>query len=139
MKPVVLLDTGPLVAYVRARDPEHPWAVEQINQIEPPLFTCEAVITEAFYLLRHVPGGIALLIDLLSRGSIVVHFALMDHFGGVAKLIERYENLPMSLADACLVRMAELNPNATILTLDRHFTIYRKNNRQVIPTIMHRD
>ena len=84
MRRTVLLDTGPLVAYVCARDSEHKWAVAQIDEIEPPLFTCEAVITEAFYLLRHVPGGISLLIDLLSRGSIVVHFALMDHFASLA-------------------------------------------------------
>ena len=136
MKPVVLLDTGPLVAYLSERDADHAWAVSQFQHLAPPLVTCEPVLTEAFFLVRSVFGRTEALIDLLGRNSIVVSFALMEHFSSVFRLMHRYSDQPMSLADACLVRMAELNPSAKVATLDRRFKVYRKNGRQAIPTLM---
>jgi predicted nucleic acid-binding protein len=139
MKPVVLLDTGPLVAYLSDDEAEHGWAVTQIDRLEPPLLTCEAVLTEAFFLLKSVSGGMKALIELLRRSSILVPFALMDEFTEVSRLMTKYGDLHMSLADACLVRMAELNPAAKVATLDHHFRIYRKHGRQTIPTLMPSD
>jgi predicted nucleic acid-binding protein len=136
MKPVVLLDTGPLVAYLSNDEAQHNWAVTEIERLEPPLLTCEAVLTEAFFLLKSVSGGTEALLELLRRSSIMVPFAIMDELAEVARLMTKYRDLPMSLADACLVRMAELNPGAKVVTLDDHFTIYRKHGRQAIPTLM---
>ncbi len=136
MKPVILLDTGPLVAYLYKTEQNHAWAVAQIKRLEPPLYTCEAVLTEAFYLLRSLPGGLSALIELVERNAVVTPFALTTEFSAVALLMKQYANLPMSLADACLVRMAEIYPESKIITLDRHFKVYRKNARQVIPTLM---
>jgi predicted nucleic acid-binding protein len=54
----------------------------------------------------------------------------------LAKLVAKYSDLPMSLADACLVRMAEVNAGSSVFTLDGHFNVYRKHGRRIIPTIM---
>lgn len=136
MKRRVLLDTGPLVALIRAQDQFHSWATSQFAALEPPLFTCEAVITEACFLMRnHYPGQEAVLL-LFDRGVVEIAFNLNEEFKEVQKLITRYQSVPMSLADACLVRMSEQFSESTVLTLDNDFTIYRKNTNQTIPVIM---
>jgi predicted nucleic acid-binding protein len=132
----VIADTGPLVAFLVEREPRHAWAVEQFKSLPTPFFTCEPVLTETFHLLRHAREGSARFFDLLDRGLFVVDFDLMTETKSLERLIRKHEDLPMSLADACLVRMAETRPNAIVLTLDRHFKIYRKNGRQAIPAIM---
>ena len=132
----VLLDTGPLVALLSGRDKYHPWARLQWSQIVPPLLTCEAVLSEACFLLRAAPGGSQAVMELLRRHVVEVAFHLEDHVEAVARLIRKYASVPMSLADGCLVRMAELSPESTILTLDRDFRLYRKSGRHVVPVIM---
>lgn len=132
----VLLDTGPLVAFLNRRDRYHQWASGQLAQINPPLLTCEAVLSEACFLLRHLRGGAEAVLALLRRGLVRVEFRLDEHATPVEKLLARYASVPMSLADACLVRIAELTPEATVLTLDRDFTVYRKLGRHVVPTIL---
>lgn len=74
--------------------------------------------------------------QLLARGIVAVPFRLEDEMPAVAKLLFRYASVPMSLADACLVRMTEQYPSGVVLTLDRDFRIYRKHGRQSIPTRM---
>jgi predicted nucleic acid-binding protein len=135
-KAAVILDTGPLVAYLWETEPRHGWAVEQIAALVDPPFTCEPVLTETFFLLGRVPGGRERLFDLLSSEAVVVDFAISLHIRALDLLIRKYRDLPMSLADACLVRMAEQRRGAAVLTLDRHFSIYRLHGRQPIPTIM---
>ncbi len=130
----LLVDAGPIVALLDRRDRYHAWATNQMSASEPPLWTCEPVLAEAAHLLRRAQGEAALL-ELLRRGLITTPFRLIDEVARVAKLMSRYANVPMSLADACLVRMAELNDNSAVMTLDRDFRIYRKNGRQVIPGI----
>lgn len=90
---------------------------------------------EAAHLLRRARGEQTLL-ELVRRGLVTTSFRLTDELSRVAKLMARYENVPMSLADACLVRMAEQHDDSAIMTLDSDFRIYRKNGRQVISTIM---
>ena len=130
------IDTGPLVALLNARDSFHRWARETLDTIEPPLHTCESVISEACFLVRHLKGGPDAVIALASRGILAVDFHLDSELGPIKKLMAKYANVPMSLADACLVRMTELDRELTIITLDDDFRIYRRHGRQAIPVLM---
>ena len=132
MRPVVLLDTGPLVAFLDRREKHHEWARREFGQLPPPLLTCEAVLAEACWLVRGIPGGSGAIMELVERGIVKVPFRLETDAEGVRKAMDRYSNLPMSLADACLVRMAETHATAEILTLDSHFRIYRLSDRRMV-------
>jgi predicted nucleic acid-binding protein len=136
MKCTVLLDTGPLVAFLDRREEHHEWARGEFGKLHPPLLTCEAVLTEACWLVRGVAGGVGAVMELVERGIIKVPWHLELHAAETRKAMERYGTLPMSLADACLVRMAELHPGAEVMTLDSHFKIYRLSNRRIIPVRM---
>ena len=136
VKQGVLLDTGPLVAILNRRDKYHKWAMVQWNQIAPPLLTCESVLSEAWFLLSQKGSGNNAVMKLLQREIIVISFRLEDHLQSIAKSLKKYCSVPMSLADACLVRMSELYPKSCVFTLDSDFNLYRRNSRQVIPTIM---
>lgn len=132
----VIIDTGPLVASFDRRDKYHAWAKSRIIAAKAPLLTCEAVLAEACYLVRHLPGGIATVLEGLRCGLLAVPFSLETEAVAVAELAAQYVNVPMSLADACLVRMAEQYAGHSVLTLDSDFRIYRIHRRQMIPTIM---
>ncbi len=136
MKRQVILDTGPLVAFLNSRDKYHDWAKAQWAQIGPPLLTCEAVVSEACFLLREWSKGVRSICDLLDRRVLDIPFSLTDHIAPVSVLLKKYENVPISLADACLVRMAELHDRSSILTLDTDLHIYRKYKRRVISLLM---
>ncbi len=136
MKKKIIVDTGPLVAFINHNDKYHSWSKNQLSHIVPPLLTCEAVLTETCFLLKKVNGGHNTLFELIDRKLIEIKFQLKEEMKHVHKILERYSDLPTSFADACLVRMAELNENAQILTLDNDFQVYRKHNRQVIPLII---
>ncbi|MFQ5903769.1 MAG: type II toxin-antitoxin system VapC family toxin, partial [Candidatus Binatia bacterium] len=103
MRRGVLLDTGPLVASINRRDRFHEWTKSQLAQIDPPLFTCEAVLAEACFLLRRLPGGSRTVAEFVDRRIIEVPFRVDAHAKSLATLIAKYSNVPMSLADACLV------------------------------------
>jgi len=132
----VLLDTGPLVAYLHRRDRNHLWAVQQLSKITPPLLTCEAVLAEACFLLRGFKGGGWPVLELLESGLVRVAFHLEEEISAVRKLVARYQSVPMALADACLVRMSELRSQSSVLTCDSDFGIYRKHGRMRIPLII---
>ena len=132
----VLLDTGPLVAYLDRRDGYHEWVLTQFHQIRPPQLTCESVLSESLFLLARVPDADRGIMELLTRGVLAVPFRLDEELVAVFGLLARYREVPMSLADACLVRMAELHSSGVVLTTDSDFRVYRKNRRQIIPTIM---
>jgi predicted nucleic acid-binding protein len=136
MRRLVLLDAGPLVALLDSRDRYHDWAIQQWADIEPPLLTCESVLAEACYLLRSYPKTSATVVDMLRRAAIRIPFQLADHADPVSRLMKKYAQVPMSLADACLVRMVDLIAQSSILTLDSDFRLYRKANRAIIPVIM---
>ena len=135
MAALVVVDTGPLVAALRARDRDHAWARAQLASLVDPLATCEAVLTEAFYLLQHVPGGHERLAALADRGAVEVRFDFQDERDPVLRLLRKYADTPMSFADACLVRMSELHRDSRIFTLDRDFDAYRRNGRERIPLL----
>lgn len=132
----MILDTGPLVAALNAKDRWHSWVAERLDEIEPPLLTCEAVLSEACFLLRLTPGGPAAVLELLKSGTLALPLRLVEHTGSVRRLVKRYDNVPMSLADACLVRMAEIEDQGSVLTFDSDFRVYRKHGRQAIPLLM---
>ena len=135
MRQQVILDTGPLVALMGKRDQFHQWAVQEWGQTQPPLLTCEAVLSEALFLLRDYQIAQEGIMEMLAQNIIIVAFNLGENIPQLQALLSRYQSVPMSLADACLVRMSELNPQSSILTLDSDFQIYRKHREQIIPVV----
>jgi predicted nucleic acid-binding protein len=130
----VLVDAGFLVAILSRRDVHHRWAVQQASENSPPWYTCEAVLSEAFHLLGE-QGGLGLR-EMLRRKAVVADFNLYNNLEAVLTLLQKYANVPMSLADACLVRMSEIVPDPVILTTDSDFRIYRRHSRQLVPCVV---
>ena len=130
----VLVDAGFLIALLSRRDGNHRWAAAQPPLFPPPWRTCEAVLSETFHLLG-ARGGSRLAV-LLRRRVVVAAFDLGQNLERVLKLMEKYADLPMSLADACLVRMTEALADAVLLTTDTDFRIYRRHSRLTIPWVM---
>jgi predicted nucleic acid-binding protein len=126
----VLVDAGFLIALLSRRDRHHRWAAAQAPHLPRPWMTCEAVLSETFHLLG--AGGGTALAGLLRRRAVVAAFDLGDELEPVLKLIQKYTDIPMSLADACLVRMSEVASDAVILTTDADFRIYRRHGRHVV-------
>lgn len=129
----VLCDTGPLVAFFSRTDQYHRWAFEQFQGLSPPLWTCESVISEAIFLLHNDGLAADPLLEAIDRGTFRVEFSAAQHWPDLRLLMQKYADLPMSLADACLVRMSEITPKCQVVTTDRHFRLYRRNGRQIIP------
>ena len=132
---MVLLDTGPLVAYLVDDEQHHDWATEQFSRHDGPLVTAEAVISEAWFLLRRFPRHLRILRQMLADEVFNLSFHLEDEGAAVSVLMDRYGDVPMSLADACLVRLSELHPKLPLLTLDSDFKVYRRHGRQLIPVV----
>lgn len=132
----VIVDTGPLVAFLRESESSHEWVAEKFTELPAPFLTCEPVLAETFFLVSRHPNGARRFFDLLSTGLLEIDFSVLGEREALWKFIRKYQDLPMSLADACLVRLAELNSGASVFTLDAHFRVYRKNGRQPIPVIM---
>ena len=132
----VIADAGPLVAYLTNREHYHDWARVHMECFEPPLLTCEPVLTEASFLLARQGFDPGQLLTLLERGVLQIGFAIQEYAGPLRKLMQRYRNVPMSLADACLVLLSEMHDGATVWTLDSHFSVYRRQGRRIISTLM---
>lgn len=135
MTPWAIVDTGPLVAFLDKGQSHHAWVKQQIRSLREPLLTCESVLTESAYLLARIPGGCEGLFGLLRDGALKIEFSLSDHIENVKTLCLKYRDVPMSLADACLVCMAGLHERHSVFTLDSDFRVYRKNGRDAIPLI----
>jgi len=129
----VLVDAGFIVALLSRRDSHHAWAAAQAPQFAPPWSTCEAALSEAFHLLGAV--GAPSLSVLLRRRSVVIAFDMANDLDPVLKLMQKYSDVFMSLADACLVRMTETCADPVVLTTDADFRIYRRHSRQVVPCV----
>ncbi|MFL9825340.1 type II toxin-antitoxin system VapC family toxin [Rhodoplanes sp. SY1] len=129
-----LVDAGFVVALLSRRDTAHAWAVRQAERSPPPWSTCEAVLSEAFHLLGR-PGYQALS-ALIRRGALVADFAFQPDADPVLRLVEKYADVPMSFADACLVRMTEIVADPLLLTTDSDFRIYRRLGRRTIPYLL---
>ncbi len=130
----VLVDAGFLVGLLSRREANHHWAVAQSARLPPPWKTCEAVLSETFHVLG--VAGSPVLAALLRRRALICAFDLAENTDEVLTLMEKYADVPMSLADACLVRMTETLANPVLLTLDTDFRIYRRHGRRTIPCAM---
>lgn len=130
----VIADSGFLVALVRRDDGRHAWAFDVSGQFSAPWFTCEAVLSETFFVagttVRHKVA------EMIRRGLLVCDFHLAGERDVVLALMDKYANVPMSLADACLVRMSEILPEPVVLTTDTDFRIYRRHSRLVVPCLL---
>jgi predicted nucleic acid-binding protein len=132
----VLLDTGPLVSFLASGLRHHSWTCAQWKRLRPPLLTCEPVLTEATFLLKREGRDADPIFALLERGVIRIALDVQEEQADLRALMHRYRNRPMSLADACLVRLAELHTGGEIFTLDSDFRIYRRHGNKVIPILM---
>lgn len=126
-----IADTGFLVGFANARDVHHAWAINVAAQVTEPLVTCEAVLAEtAFHL-----GDVAVVLEMISEDLIRFAFDCNDHLPQLAALAKRYKDRKPDLADLCLIRMSELFPKYSVITVDADFRIYRRNKREMIPLI----
>jgi len=133
---VIIADTGPLVAYFDRSDRHHAWAKEVMGTITEPLLTCDAVLAETSFLLQRGDIVADLPLQMVERGALISRFDTVQEARSLRILMDRYRNVPMSLADACLVRLSELHPPAKVWSTDSDFTIYRRHRRALIPLIM---
>ena len=130
-----IVDTGPLIAFLDRAEQYHRWVVEQVEELEPPLLVCEPVLAEAMHLLARFSRGQDALFGLLENGALRVAFRIEEHIPALRKLHQKYSDRPMSLADACIVRMTEIYEQYAVLTLDSDFTVYRKHGRESLALI----
>ena len=133
----VLVDAGPIAALLDRRDTHHDWAKQQLAHLHQPLLTCEGVVSEVLFLLARVRGGPSTFAELVRHKLIRVdsEFSYCEHSTEILDNVERYKNVPMSFADACLVRMTEIERDSLVFTTDRDFLTYRRNRRERIPLI----
>jgi uncharacterized protein len=131
-----ILDTGPLVAAFRPpedKDPFTPWAARLIRSLPYPLYTCDAVLTEAAHFLRSARK----LLDAVERGLLVSRFDTQEAAPRLKDLVKKYADRSMDFADACLVYMSEQTKDCKIVTIDRaDFTVYRRHGREAIPLVL---
>lgn len=130
-----LVDCGPLVAFYNRKDRWHHWVWEQMGALSPPLFTCEPVLTEACFLLRRAETTPLVILQAVRQQTLQVDMDVETEVTAIEKLMGRYSDTPMSLADACLVRLSELHADCRVFTLDSDFLRYRRHGRQVIPLL----
>jgi uncharacterized protein len=127
-----IADTGFLVAFANRHDGHHDWAVGVAKQITEPLLTCEAVLAEAVFHLQNVK----IVLALVREGLVEVAFDCRDHWPQLETLAGRYADRKPDLADLCLIRLSELHPHHSVVTVDRDdFKVYRRNKREAIPII----
>jgi predicted nucleic acid-binding protein len=133
---IYFLDTGPLVAAFRRpedKDPFTPWAAKLLRSLPYPLFTCDAVLTEAAHFLRSP----AKLLEAVRRGLLVSQFDTQTAAPRLAELVRKYTDRSMDFADACLVYMSEQTKDCKVVTIDRaDFAVYRRHGREAIPLLL---
>ena len=133
---LVIVDAGPLIAFFDRNDPQHKWVKSTADSLSPPFVTSESVLSETCFLLERSKLPCTPLFDMIEEGSIAIGLDLQVEHPRIRSLMASYADQPMSLADATLVRLAELHDGARVFTLDKHFRIYRRNSRQMIPLII---
>jgi predicted nucleic acid-binding protein len=132
----VLLDTGPLVAFLSRDDAHHDRAVHLFDECAAPLRSCEAVIAEACFLMRKVhPAGPAEVVSLGRRGVFELGVSIAEHWPDIEALLKKYADRRISLADACLIRCAEIHDEPRILTFDDDFAVYRWGRRRTFDVL----
>jgi predicted nucleic acid-binding protein len=127
----VIADTGFLVALLEVRDQHHTWAQEIAENIEWPALTCESVLSETVFQVR----SSELPLQMLQDGTLQLAFDCAGDLDHLRDLASRYADRKPDLADLCLIRMSELYPRHTLLTIDEDFRVYRRNKREAIPLL----
>lgn len=130
-----IADTGPLVAFLDRGERNHVWAVARVRELATPLLVCEPVLAESMHLLARQPKAQDALLGLLEKGALQITFQVAEHVPELRALRRKYSDRPMSLADACIVRMAELHERHRVFTLDSDFSVYRKHGREALELI----
>jgi predicted nucleic acid-binding protein len=127
-----IADTGFLVAFANRNDAHHEWAVGIAQRVTDPLLTCEAVLAETAFHLQST----SLTLAMVTEGLVSIAFACEDHLPQLGALAKRYADRVPDLADLCLIRMSELFPRHSVITVDRtDFRVFRRNKREAIPLI----
>ena len=127
-----IADTGLLVAFANRNDDHHRWAIEVIERIEPPFLTCEAVLAETAFHLQNT----AVVVDMVREGLVEIAISVTDQRNHLAALAKKYRDRQPDLADLCLIRLSELHPRHSVVTVDEtDFRVYRRNRRDVIALI----
>ena len=128
----LIVDAGPLVAFLNQADQYHAWAVEVFRNYPPPYYSCPEVVAEAAALT----GRPDVLVELIQEQHLLISFALQDHTSAVLQLLRRYHDQDMDLADACLVAMSEEWWECKVITVDvTDFRVYRRRGRHAIPLL----
>jgi uncharacterized protein len=127
--PAAIVDTGPLVAFLDRAERHHHWVAERIERLDAPLLVCEPVLAETMHLLARFSKAQDALFGLLEDDALMIAFRMEEHVSDLHKLHRKYRDRPMSLADACIVRMAEIFDRHAVLTLDSDFLVYRKHGQ----------
>ena len=131
----VLLDAGPWVAYLRRADKHHVWAREQFSARED-FVSCEAVLAEVCARLQYCGNDPLVALEFVKSDVVTLDFDLQSNLIPVENLMRKYRDQPMDLADACLVRMTEIEPRSLVVTTDADFEFYRRNGREVVPHVL---
>jgi uncharacterized protein len=131
-----VVDTGPLVAIVRAREEAHGRCVAVLKELRAPLLTCWPVFTEASWLLRNEPGGIEALGGLVQSGAVKLVELDDQALAWIIAYMERYASIGAQLADASLMFIAEREGIGTVFTLDRRdFSVYRTTDGRALTIV----
>jgi predicted nucleic acid-binding protein len=130
----VIVDAGFLIALLSGSDANHAWAAAQAARLPPPWKTCEAAVSDAFRLLG--PAGISSLGALLHRRAVLCSFHPGEESEHLTRLMLKYAHVPMSFADACLVRMSETMSDPVLLTTSVAFRAYRRHGRRAVPCVL---
>lgn len=127
-----IADTGFIVAFGDRNDLHHDWALTIAQRVTEPLLTCEPVLAESTFHL----GSCSYVLELLSDELLKLSFDCKANLGKLAELADRYRDRKPDLADLCLIRMSELYPRHTVITVDEtDFRVYRRNKREAIPLL----
>lgn len=124
MKPV-LLDTGVIVAWLDRSERNHDRCKRAVEELQGPLITCEAVITESCYLLRNLTGAAEVVLENVIAGVFQIPFQLTASAKDIQRIVRKYKDREIDFADACLIHLANSFATGEILTLDRDFDVYR--------------
>lgn len=127
-----IADTGFIVGACNQHDVHYAWAVQIARSVTEPLLTCEAVLAEAAFHLK----SSSIVLALLQDGLLELAFDISDHLQELQALARRYSDRRPDLADLCLIRMSEVYPRHSVITVDESdFRVYRRNKRETIPLV----
>jgi uncharacterized protein len=127
-----IADTGFLMAFANANDRHHRWATRIAAGLTGPLLTCEAVLAETAFRRESA----AVVLAMINERLVALAFDCREHLIQLERLADRYADQKPDFADLCLVRMSELFPRHSVITIDRtDFQIFRRNRREAIPLL----